>query len=54
MKPAVSSGSAHARFVHGWPQIAHSSTGPPNSAPSRTALPPICVSRKSASVAPAP
>ena len=42
------------RFVHGRPQRAHSSTGPPNSAPSRTALPPIGVSSASASVAPSP
>ena len=43
-KPTARSGSAHGRFVQGRPQSAHRSTGPPNSAPSRTALPPIGVS----------
>ncbi len=38
----------------GRPQSAHSITGPPNSAPSRTALPPIGVSSGSATAAPTP
>src|SRR3954471_7803264 len=50
---SASTGIAQSFFVHGRPQMAHRSTGPPNSAPSLTALPPIGVSMASASVDPA-
>ena len=53
-KPTASSGTAHSLRMIGRPHSAHSTTGPPNRAPSRTALPPIGVSISSATVAPIP